>query len=482
MLSSPQKDIYNSVLERILLLTGVGFGKTTILSIRAIKYVTKFPRVIGFIGANTYQQLTKSTLKRCFETWYKDFGITNGVNYVVDKIPPDHWPKLHVKLKSYENTICFDNGAIIFTASLDNYKAIDGTEFGWALLDETKDTKEEAVKEVIVARLRQTGMWVTPKGKLVDYDGKSHISHNPLAIFTSPAKVLWLNEWFDLPENYQEINQKIFSKKDYFKKESDRKLVVIGSTYHNEANLPSNYIPNLLADYRGNPHLIDMLIYGSPIAKTGGEFYHQFNRMEHLKACKYDPSEPIHISFDFNVKPYISAIMAQIFWDGDNYIVRFFKLYALQAPHNNSEDLSNQILLDFQKHKAGVFIYGDASGKNRQTVSKEFRHNYEVIEYILRPLLYGDSNRVTRRNPALVKRRDFANKMFANGYDIRIEVDESCKELITDFEFVKEAPDGGKLKEKAKDSLTGETYEKLGHMSDCFDYLICSAFENYFNP
>jgi hypothetical protein len=99
----------------------------------------------------------------------------------------------------------------------------------------------------------------------------------------------------------------------------------------------------------------------------------------------------------------------------------------------------------------------------------------------LKPLLFSESNRVTRRNPALVKRRDFANKMFAEGYDIRLIFDPSCKRLITDFEFVKEAPDGGKLKEMTKDSNTGESYQKLGHHSDCWDYLICSAFEDYFN-
>jgi hypothetical protein len=461
---------------------GVGSGKTFILGIRALKYITKFPHMIGLIGANTYQQLTKSTLKRCFDVW-KEFGMINGVHYVVDRIPPDNWPKLHVKLKSYDNTICFNNGCVVFIASLDNYKAIDGTEIGWAELDETKDTKEEAVKEVIVARLRQPGMWVTPDGRLVDHDGKDYRSHNPLAIFTSPAKVLWLNEWFRMPEYYEEIAIKIYSKDEYFCKELDGRLFVICSTYHNEINLPSGYIEQLKKDYTGNSHLVDMLIFGSPIAKSGGEFYHQFDRLKHIGPVKYDPFEPIHISFDFNVVPYISAIVSQIKWDDEKnvYVVQTIKEYALEAPRNNSEDLSNAILLDFIKHKSGAFIYGDATGKNRQTVSKEFRHNYEVIEHILKPLLFSESNRVTRRNPALVKRRDFANKMFAEGYDIRLIFDPSCKRLITDFEFVKEAPDGGKLKEMTKDSNTGESYQKLAHHSDCWDYLICSAFEDYFN-
>jgi hypothetical protein len=344
-------------------------------------------------------------LKRCFDTWYSEFGLINGVHYVVDKIPPTNWPKLHIKMKSYENTICFNNGCMVFTTSLDNYKAIDGTEFGWAELDETKDTREEAIKEVIVARLRQSGMWVTPDGHLVDYETSQ--SHNPLSIFTSPAKVLWINEWFGMPDYYEDINQIIFSKTEFFKRNTDR---------------------------------------------------------------------------DFNVVPYISATISQIYLSDGIYYVETQREYALSAPHNNSEDLSNRILLDFQNHKGGCFIYGDASGANRQTVSKTHKHNYSVIESILKPLLHPNSNRVTKRNPPLIKRRDFANKLFAEGYPIRQIIDPSCKHLITDFEFIKEAPDGGKLKEKVKDSNTGETYEKLGHLCDNWDYLVCAAFDMYFSP
>ena len=136
--------------------------------------------------------------------------------------------------------------------------------------------------------------------------------------------------------------------------------------------------------------------------------------------------------------------------------------------------------MDFVKHKGGAFIYGDASGKNRQTVSKEFRHNYEVIEHYLSPILSSDYNRVTRRNPALVKRRDFVNKVLAGGYNITFLIDEDCKNLITDMEFIKESPTGGKLKVVEKDRDTGESYEKLGHTSDSLDYFLCSAFETYF--
>src|SRR5688572_8845486 len=101
MLSNPQKDIYNSTLERNLFLSGIGSGKSFIGGVKSLKFITSFPEAIGFVGANTYSQLSKSTLKRFFEVWDR-FGLVNGTHYVVDKIPPDNWPKIHTKMKSYE--------------------------------------------------------------------------------------------------------------------------------------------------------------------------------------------------------------------------------------------------------------------------------------------------------------------------------------------------------------------------------------------
>lgn len=136
--SYPQDEILRSTKELNLFLAGYGSGKTYTGGLIAAEYIINFPKAVGLIGANTYQQLTKSTLKNIFETWNKQFGWVNGVHYVVDRIPPKHYIRYEQPLKSYENTICFGTGAILFTASLDNYKAIDGTEIAYAILDETK--------------------------------------------------------------------------------------------------------------------------------------------------------------------------------------------------------------------------------------------------------------------------------------------------------------------------------------------------------
>lgn len=479
--SKPQIEIYNSTKQRNLFLAGQGSGKSFMGAVVAMKYITQFPNAIGFVGANSYNQLSKSTLKRIFDTWFQYWGLKNGVHYVVDKQPMEDWPELHSKLKSYDNTISFNNGALIFLASLENYQQIDGVELGWAILDETKDTREEAVKEVIVARLRQKAMYLTETGEITTEVTEN--GFNPLYILTSPAKVKWINEWFGLENYYEEINQRIFSETDFFKLYTERQLVVISSTFHNKRNLPSNFIQGLMEDHAANPHLIDMNIYGSPIAKSGGEFYHQFNRLAHVKETKYDRNLALHVTFDFNVKPYITAQIWQISIEDARYKVRGIREYAFTPPKNNSESLASAIFNDYyeqKKHRGSAFIYGDASGKNRNTISMTFSHNYEVIEFYLKEMLTDSSMRVAKRNLPVVKRRDFCNNVLFGKFPIDIEIDPSMTKTITDFEFVKEGPDGGKKKDVSLNRETGEYEEKYGHMGDAFEYFICKAFDDYF--
>ncbi len=483
--ADPQMEILESTAQRNLMHCGVGSGKSHVIGLLSLDYASKNPEVRGFIGANSYSQLTKSTLDRVFKVW-DSFGLKNGVHYVVDHIPPDGFTIIGPKLKSYENTISFNNGALIFTASLDNYKMIDGTEFGWAMLDETKDTKEEAVKEVIVARLRQIGMFIDKKGIIWKTPKEGRTGFNPLYIFTSPAKAKWLMNWFDLAKQAEEIEKVIYQPGSYYRKKTGDKLVVIGSSYFNEHNLSQGFIKRLIADQGGNENLIKMLVYGSPFGKTGGEFYSGYSRMKHVKRFEPWPDETVHLAFDFNLVPYITCTCWQMktYYCKERkhtrYLVRCFREFCLPNPKNNAESLSKEIknALHPLLKKKGVFIYGDYSGKTMDTINEDVRTEFEMIEKILRQYLTNSSNRVTK-NALHVRRRDFMNKLFVGEYNIDIEIDDRCTETIGDFEFIKESPKGGKM--KAKITKEDKTFEEHGHTSDSADYFFCSAFENLFN-
>lgn len=462
-LSEPQRTVFESEQQVNVFLAGQGSGKTHLGGIISGRYISLFPEVRGMIAANTYQQLTQSTLFRIREVWKEVFNwqeynpYSQKGEYVVGIKPPQSFDTKNHNYDKYHNIISFKHGAVLYYGSLDNYKALDGKEVAWAILDETKDTKEEAVKEVILGRLRQMGIIVNDK------------DFNPLYLLTSPAKVQWLNEWFSLEDFETEILSKIFSKEDFFYKDIDNKRVVISSTYHNKKNLPRDYIPNQKANL--NTALQDMLIYGSPFSKSGGEFYKGFDRARHVGQCKYNPELPLHISFDFNVNPYITLLISQI----QDKAIYFINEICLKSPRNNTHKLCLEFIRQYQGHEAGLFIYGDPSGKQEDTRSERGYNDYTIIKNTLRQ--FKPHLRIESKHPAVVPRGNFINQVLERELQgIIILIDSRCKNLITDLSYLKEASDGTKHKERERKN--GVSYEKYGHCADALDYLLTSAFKN----
>jgi hypothetical protein len=481
-ISEPQRAILKSQAKINLFLAGVGSGKTHLAGIKTYQLIKRFPKVRGFIGANTYLQLQQSTLFRIREYW-KSIGIVEYEKgsrpygqYIVSKKPPPHFITDGHNFDDYYGIISFCNGCVIFIGSLDHAEAHEGKEMGWAFLDETKDTDESDVKEIILARLRQRGMFIH-NGELCD-EGTPEEQYNPLFVTTSPAKTPWINEWFTLDSFVDEIASKIYSRTDYFKKSVGDKFVTISSTYHNVHNVGENYIQSIIDN--NTEEKSKALIFGNPFATTGGEFYSSFNRIEHVDNLKYDPDRPLHVSFDQNSVPYNSCSIWQFEQKDDIWWAYCIDEIALENPRNSTEEVCEELSMRYPNHKAGLFYYGDASGRSRSTMNKDFKHHYEIVEFKLRRYLVAKSDRTVVRNAPVVKRRDFINKIFENKLPIRIRIDEDCKKMIADMLYVKQAIDGGKDKHIVTDKVTGDRYQKYGHLSDGADYLITEAFNNYF--
>lgn len=465
MLTKPQAYIASSGMSINLFLAGMGSGKTHLDGLISAYFIGNYPKVKGFIGANTYDQLNTSTLYRIKAVWDSVLGMKEGTHYVCGLKPPDKWSKEGHYFDSYSNIISFSNGAVIFQGSLENAKSHEGKEFGWAILDETKDTREEDVKEIILMRLREKGLEINSK------------PWNPLYITTSPAKVPWINEWFKLEEFEGDIKATIYSETDYFRKQFDNKCVAISSTYHNAINLPPNYIEGKRFDLSNEQ--FNRMIYGDPFMKTGGEFYSSFDRTVHVKPCKEIEGAAVHLSFDQNVVPYITCNVYQINQEENIYYLRAIDEFCLPNPKNKTESLCREIANDYDQlmTSGGMYYYGDASGKHRDTRGME--NDYDILERVLAKYISGNSNRVAKKNPGLNKRREFINRIFEEKLPIRIEVDPKCKNLIADLEYIKETPEGTKLKQTVRDDKQGTSYEKYGHCSDDLDYIVCSAFKNY---
>jgi len=494
--SKPQQYIISSLQSICLFLAGVGSGKTYIIGFLSGYFIKYFPEVPGFIGANTYMQLSQSTLFRVKVVWEEIYGWKENQDYVISKRPPKAYER-NLEFTDYRSIVSFKSGAVVFVGSLDNAKAHDGKEFAWAFLDETKDSREEDVKDVIQARLRSGGIYIGEDEygdpKLVSFDteiddetgkeikvpprdaaGELLDVFNPLYILTSPAKVDWINEWFELPKHQNEIQRLIYNKDEFFTAEEGDKCVVISSTYHNEENLPKGYIQKQIANR--TEEKAKMLIYGNPFVRSGGEFYSGFERLKHVKPTPYLPGLPIHLSLDQNVVPYITGTLYQIEeLPGNRKRIRQFDEICLPNPRNKTSKLCLEFIKRHgAKAKHGLYYYGDPSGRKRDTRTNE--HDYLIVERLLRRYLNNRSDRVPYVHPPVLKRKDFSNNIFEGVYEqVEFQIAPKCKHSIADFEFVKEDVNGKKAKHKKKDPVTGAQYEEYGHTSDSWDYFICEA-------
>ncbi|GEM67570.1 hypothetical protein SMI01S_11760 [Sphingobacterium mizutaii NBRC 14946 = DSM 11724] len=490
-------------------MAGQRVGKSHMIGFKSGYYVKNFPKMRGMIAANTYKQLSQSTLVAVRKVWKQEFGITeydrtrnpSGV-YVVNKKPPAHFT-INEAYDRYDGIVSFRNGAIIYIASLDNYEAHDGKELGWAELDETKDTKEEALTSVILGRMSQPGLFVNELGELVYLEeGTDEFEpFNPVCINTSPAVATpeWLIDMFNLHKYDAEILEKITAFPDFFYKEIDGKAIVIYSTHHNAHNLPRNYIQNRLKTLTKGDAL--KFVYGYPFSQTGGEFYDEFDRLRHVLSVPFVENKPVHLSFDFNVLPYMTMLCAQVetltkwvdsehryfdnFSEGHRLVqvmeIRFFKEYCLKSPQNDVKGVVTQFKADYSGKVNTVFYYGDGSGHNRVPGKGEYRI-YDDVEFELHGLIFNASDRTMRRNPSVLKRRKFIQEILKGGiHHVIIRVDSvGCPELIKDFQYLKLGSDG-KLKEVVKDPVTKQTYQKYGHTTDAMEYLICELCDKLFD-
>ena len=479
-LSLPQQYNATSLKPINLFLAGVGSGKTYLGGVMSGYYISNFPRVKGMIAANTYMQLTQSTMFRIREVWRELFGWKEGEHFVVDKKPPSYFSTEGHNFDDYYNIISFRWGTVVFKASLDKAQAHEGKEVGWCICDETKDSREQDIKDIILPRLRQKGIYIDGEKLTTDQTDKSF---NPFYVLTSPAKVDWINEWFQLDEFEDEILSTIYEEDDFFYKEFQNKCITISSTYHNLDHLSESYIENLLMNHTDREGKLresgKRLVYGNPFVKVGGEFYSSFDRTLHTTEVPFVEGEPIHISYDFNVVPYMTLTCWQIIEEKEVWQVRCFDEFCLGSPRNTTERVTQEFIRKYSEHlNTGLFYYGDPTGSARDTRSR--RNDYDIIRDTLKVWLNNYSNRVRYKAPPVVARRDFANNVFDQKYPIRILVDRNCKKMVSDFEYLKEDADGKKMKSTITDPDTGQSYEKYGHTSDSFDYFITEAFSKYF--
>jgi len=361
-----------------------------------------------------------------------------------------------LKQSPYEYT--HPNGSIILFKG-ENYandKELDwmkGLEVNGFLFEEINECQEKSLNKAF----ERSGSWIIPN---------TEHQPNPIIMATCNPTFGWVktliyDKWKNdtLPPRWLYIPAKITDNVDE----------------HGNSNLTESYIESL----RNMPRFeYEVFVEGNwdIQLKTGGEFYKHFEIADHVKTFEYNPALPLHISWDDNVNPYLPCGIFQL--EGSNMYM--IDEIAGETPNNTVRAVCNEIIRRYPAHNSGMFIYGDATA-NKQDTKLENGYNFYtlILDYLKQ---YRPVNRVSKSNPSVVMRGNWINTVFENNIGgLAFYISENCKKAISDFVSLKEAPDGTKLKEMETSPKTGARQQKLGHFSDLFDYIACTAYANHYD-
>ncbi len=378
----------------------IGSGKSQALCQEAIRLSYLNPRRMGLLGAPTYQMLRDATQSTLFE-------ILDG-----NRIPYEH--------NKAENTLRMrDTGSRIVFRPVDEFERLRGTNLAWYGLDELTYTPEAA--------------WLRLEGRLRDPKAQRLCG---FAVWT--------------PKGYDWVYRK------FVDEPSKGYQVVVAQPYENRyllARVPDFY-DRLQESY--DERFFRQEVLGTYLSLSGSTVYSSFTRPENVKDMGPDQRLPLLWALDFNVDP-MSSLVAQIV--GGKVLV----LDEIVVRNGTTMEACEEFLKRYPEHWAGVHIYGDASGNQRQTTGAS---DYEMIrEYFQAHSGMTLQYHVPRANPSVRERINLTNaKLRSATGEVGLLVDPKCKELIKDLEQVTYKADSNAI-DKERDRMRT-------HLSDALGYLL----------
>ena len=245
-----QRRLLESKARHILMLCGIGAGKTKTLVFFLIKMAVEYgDKCKGLLVCPTYSQLTNATLSQVIET-LEDLGI----------------PHRLVASGSQKHLMILNH--YIYLYSLENYNAIRGIEVGYIAADEIAFAqKGKESYDVCLGRLR-------------DRRGPMYVR-----LFTSPNGFDFLYDQFTGKDVHPTSNS----------------LLIKAKTKDN-VFLPDSYYENLLELYGGvDSPLARQELFAEWVNLSAGAIYHAFNRDKHTAKLELDKNLPVYVGIDFNI-------------------------------------------------------------------------------------------------------------------------------------------------------------------------------------
>jgi phage terminase large subunit-like protein len=238
---------------------------------------------------------------------------------------------------------------------------------------------------------------------------------------------------------------------------------IFNASIYDNPHLPTQEIERLETRYpegsiQRRIRLNGELIGGLSGARVYSTFDHQLNVRQQPEI---QLRRPLAWVWDFNVEPMVSIVGQR----DPTGLFRVFKELIIEE--GNLAEMCELFRSYHNHHLAEVWVYGDASGRDRSHQTKF--SSYQIILNEMRDYPAPIKLKVPEKNPSVVDRINAMNMAFRDdNKEVKMEVDPSCEELISDFEQVISDGKGGiKKTHNRKDP-----YFKRTHTSDALGYWI----------
>jgi len=391
---------------------------------------------------------TQAKKKTCFFRETKE-TLSDSLKAELDGIIETEFPNRG--FSSTNDAIRHINGSYMFfkglkeinTAAIENLKGI-ATTTDFFIIDEAQSVSQ-AVWDVLIPTLRKAGCVL-----LVIYNRIDDSLPVEDSLFLDYEAMKAPEGTYFIEVNYPEIQH----------------LGLLSSQFIQRAELLRQHKPDKYErDYLNKP--------------KGGNLntvVKYFNKTKHIKAVNYYPSEPLHISCDFNVDPMcwvLAHTNASMTGDIRNPATKIYFIDEIVVENTNVRDTAREFLERYGFHKGEIIINGDASGDNRDAGSDKTK--FVQLRNIL--FDYGYTNirvDIKEGNPRKVARFDaFNNKMLTDAGEIQVYTSPKCKWLIYNYQKLCFKPGTSVVDKPTQTILSNDPNSKfLEHIFDAASYPI----------
>jgi hypothetical protein len=350
-------------------------GKSYTGSQFAIEHLCKRPELTGFIGANSYDQMTQASLREMF-SWLDFYRIP----YVYNCQPPKGW-NVEKRFPSYQNILSCKVGhkvAHAFTRVLSDSNALRGIQFSWYWLDETRDTPRDT-HDVVLSRMRE--------------------SNYRKGLITSTTNG---EDWAYQRFGRAKPGQMLYGSMHIRTQQSVDAGIITPEFYH---SLTQSYSELMIAQELDALH----------VNINGGRAYYAFDQRNARNRAPWgsqypDPRMPLIVGCDFNFdpSPHIWIVGQQ---SPDKSKIHWFK----EISGNRKSTVEMAQVLASQFGNFFIRVFGDRSGA-RATTSNAGKPDYDQIGEVLSQADISYSIDTDQGSNPLVRNRvENMNRLAKNG-------------------------------------------------------------------